>query len=69
VVDPLGRTVARIPEYAEGTATARVGLLKCRSVYAFLLGDRPWWLLLAVAIGSVAAGIRRRRVRPSPSPS
>ena len=40
VVDPLGKTVARIPPFSEGTATAQVRLLNYRSPYS-QLGRRP----------------------------
>src|SRR3954463_4749549 len=38
VVDPLGKTVARIPPFSEGTATAQVRLLKYRSPYSTWIG-------------------------------
>jgi apolipoprotein N-acyltransferase len=58
IVDPLGRTVASIPPAAEGTVTSRVKLLNYQSAYTNLVGERPWWGLLAVS----AAVIIRRRV-------
>ena len=51
VVDPLGKTVARIPPFSEGTATAQVRLLNYRSPYSEWIGDRPWWALLTLSIG------------------
>jgi apolipoprotein N-acyltransferase len=59
VVDPLGRTIARIPPFAEGTATARVDLLNYRSLYTNHVGERPWWGLLAVSVCTIVA----RRIR------
>jgi apolipoprotein N-acyltransferase len=59
VVDPLGRTIARIPPFSEGTATARVDLLNYRSTYTQYVGDRPWWGLLAFSLGAI--GVRRWR--------
>jgi apolipoprotein N-acyltransferase len=59
VVDPLGRTIARIPPFSEGTITANVSLLTDASPYTKWLGDRPWWALLAVSAGLAVA--RRRR--------
>ncbi|MGP0064151.1 MAG: apolipoprotein N-acyltransferase [Isosphaeraceae bacterium] len=53
VVDPLGKTIARIPPFSEGTATAQVRLLNYRSAYTQWFGDRPWWSLLALSIGVV----------------
>src|SRR5262249_38624740 len=47
IVDPLGRTIARIPPFSEGTITARVSLLADVSPYTAWVGDRPWWALLA----------------------
>jgi apolipoprotein N-acyltransferase len=51
VVDPLGRTVARIPPWSDGTITANVRLLTDASPYTSWLGDRPWWALLVVSVG------------------
>jgi apolipoprotein N-acyltransferase len=59
VVDPLGRTVARIPPFSEGTATAQVRLLNYRSPYSNWVGDRPWWALLTLSFGIVL--VRRSR--------
>src|SRR5262249_41460354 len=83
VVDPLGRTIARIPPFPEGTATARVSPLSDRSAYTDWVGDRPWWTLLAVSlVGAIrrgwsrGAGTRRRdhlagcpQARPTDNPS
>jgi apolipoprotein N-acyltransferase len=59
VVDPLGKTVARIPPFSEGTATAQVRLLNDRSPYTHWVGDRPWWGLLTLSIGMFF--VRRRQ--------
>ena len=61
VVDPLGRTIARIPPFSEGTVTAMVKPLSYQSAYTDWVGDRPWWGLLAVSVVGV---IVRRRRRP-----
>lgn len=61
IVDPLGRTIARIPPFSEGVAMASVGLLKEATPYAAWVGDRPWWGLLAVCVGMAVA--RRRSTR------
>jgi apolipoprotein N-acyltransferase len=66
VVDPLGRTIARIPPFAEGTAAARVDLLTYRSTYTHYVGDRPWWGLLALSLGVIA--VRRWRGIPDEGP-
>jgi apolipoprotein N-acyltransferase len=58
VVDPVGRTVCRLAPFTEATATARVALLKGRTVYA-TVGEGPWWAWLAV----VAAGAATRKLR------
>jgi apolipoprotein N-acyltransferase len=54
VVDPLGRTIAQIPVFTQGTATARVALLDYCSPYTALVGDTPWWALMALGLLSVA---------------
>ncbi len=59
VVDPLGKTVAEIPPYSEGSTTAQVRLLNYESPYTHWIGDRPWWGLLALSIGMVV--VRRWR--------
>jgi apolipoprotein N-acyltransferase len=50
VVDPLGRTIARIPPFTEGIATARVRLLNEQSPYTRMVGEKPWWGLLAICL-------------------
>jgi apolipoprotein N-acyltransferase len=60
VVDPLGRTIARIPPFQEGVATATIRPLDDQSAYTAWVGDRPWWALLAVSLISV---IRARWLR------
>jgi apolipoprotein N-acyltransferase len=50
VVDPLGRTIARIPPFQEGITSARVSLLAEKSTYTHLVGDTPWWAMLAVCL-------------------
>ncbi len=59
VVDPLGKTIAWIPPFSEGTASAQVRLLNYRSAYTNWVGDRPWWALLTMSIGMVV--VRRWR--------
>lgn len=60
VVDPLGRTVARIRPFVEGTATAPVRLIRERTLYTAHVGELPWWLLSAAAAGSIVVKGRRR---------
>jgi apolipoprotein N-acyltransferase len=61
VVDPLGRTIARIPPFSEGTVAATVKPLTYASAYTDWVGDRPWWGLLAVSFVGV---FMRRGRRP-----
>jgi apolipoprotein N-acyltransferase len=65
VVDPLGRTIASIPPFAEGTATAQVTPLTYHSAYTNGIGDRPWWTLLVVSLVSTVRAKRTERVRVS----
>jgi apolipoprotein N-acyltransferase len=51
IVDPLGRTIARIPSFSEGTITATVGLLEEATPYTAWVGDWPWWGLLVIGAG------------------
>jgi apolipoprotein N-acyltransferase len=53
VVDPLGRTIARIPPFTEGTALARVSLLDYRSTYTRFVRERPWWALVMLSLGVI----------------
>jgi apolipoprotein N-acyltransferase len=62
VVDPLGRTIAQIPAFSEGTVAAKVSLLKYQSAYTNVVQERPWWVLLMVSLGVIVAR-RRRGVR------
>lgn len=61
VVDPLGKTIARLPLFSRGTCLARVTLIPDRTIYARFVGERPWWILLAVSLAAVVAGRRRDR--------
>jgi apolipoprotein N-acyltransferase len=59
VVDPLGRTNAQIPAFAEGRALARVSPLNYPSTYTHYVRERPWWALLILSLGVIA--VRRRQ--------
>jgi apolipoprotein N-acyltransferase len=59
VVDPLGRTIARLPTFTPATLSATVVLMKNASLYTRYVGDKPWWAL-AVLCGAV---ILRRRIK------
>jgi apolipoprotein N-acyltransferase len=59
VVDPLGRTIASIPPFTEGTVTASLNLFEYPSAYTNWVGDRPWWALCLVSLVGIMA--RRRR--------
>jgi apolipoprotein N-acyltransferase len=62
IVDPLGRTIARIPPFSAGTITAKVSLLADMSPYTGWVGDRPWWALLAATAGLALVRLARRRI-------
>jgi apolipoprotein N-acyltransferase len=55
VVDPLGRTIARIPPFSAGTVAVKVKLIDYQSSYTNYVGDNPWWALLVVTLGLIAA--------------
>jgi apolipoprotein N-acyltransferase len=61
IVDPLGRTIAQIPPFSEGTITAKVSLLADMTPYTAWVGDRPWWALLAASAGLGLVELARRR--------
>jgi apolipoprotein N-acyltransferase len=69
VVDPLGRTIARIPAFSEGTVKVRVGLLGRQGAYTGPVGDRPWWALLAASLAAMALDRRRGAMRRHGNPS
>jgi len=53
VVDPLGRTIARIPPFTEGTVAVKVSLLDYPSAYTRSIGERPWWGLFFATLGVI----------------
>jgi len=63
VVDPLGRTVAHLPLYTESKAVVKVIPLNYASTYTQYLGEKPWWVLAALALGTVV--VRRWRAARS----
>jgi apolipoprotein N-acyltransferase len=62
IVDPLGRTIASIPPFSEGTITANVSLLADLSPYTAWVGDWPWRALLAATAGLSFVQFTRRRI-------
>jgi apolipoprotein N-acyltransferase len=63
IVDPLGRTIARIPAFTTGTARAEVSALDYPSPYTRYVGERPWWALCFAALGVIAVGRWKGRSR------
>jgi apolipoprotein N-acyltransferase len=61
VVDPLGRTIARISPFREGIIGVKVGLLDYPSLYTRYIGETPWWILCCASFGSIA--VRRWQAR------
>ena len=45
VVDPLGRTIAQIPVFSEGTLKTTVRLINQNTIYSSILGDLAWYFL------------------------
>jgi apolipoprotein N-acyltransferase len=64
VVDPLGRTIASLPPFTEGTLRAEVTLIDRKSAYTRFLGDWPWWGLFALCLGVVV--VERWRMHKNP---
>jgi apolipoprotein N-acyltransferase len=60
VVSPLGKTVAHIPAFSEGTLTTQVTLMNYQSSYTNAIGERPWWGLLALCVGSIVVNKRKK---------
>ena len=63
VVDPLGRTIARIRPFTEGTVAVNVSLLDYPSAYTRYVGETPWWVLFFATLGVIV--VRRWRDRGS----
>ena len=61
IVDPVGRTIASIPEDREDTIVASIHWMRGRTLYQ-IAGDVPWWLFVAASIGVTL--VRRRRRAP-----
>jgi apolipoprotein N-acyltransferase len=68
IVDPLGRTIARIPPFSQGTITATVSLLADVSPYTAWVGDWLWWALLVASLG-LAIGRKCRTGRAVVQPA
>ena len=60
VVNPLGKTIAHIPAFSEGKLTVDVTLMNYQSSYTNYVGELPWWGLLALSVGSIVAGRRKK---------
>jgi apolipoprotein N-acyltransferase len=54
VVDPLGRTTAQLPMFADGALSATVHLLNDQTIYTALVRERPWWMLLVATLAAIA---------------
>jgi apolipoprotein N-acyltransferase len=61
IVDPVGRVVVRGGTFKEETLVGKVRFMSGRTVYQSV-GDAPWWIVSAAAIG--AALVPRRRMGP-----
>jgi apolipoprotein N-acyltransferase len=62
VVNPLGKTIADIPPFSEGKLTVDVRLMNYESSYTHYVGELPCWGLLAVSVGSIFAGRRKKAI-------
>ncbi len=60
IVDPVGRTVALIPEDREDTIAADIHWMRGVTLYQ-RVGDVPWWLFVVASL-SVSAWRKRSRV-------
>jgi apolipoprotein N-acyltransferase len=69
VVDPLGKTIARIPPFTAGTAAVSVGLVDYQSAYTSCIGEKPWWALLFLTLGLFVARRIKDRSKLSPIPA
>ncbi len=58
VVDPVGRTLAALPSYSEGTLDMTVNLLSKTTIYTILGVERFWWW---VGLASVLLAVFSRR--------
>jgi apolipoprotein N-acyltransferase len=67
VVNPLGKTIASIPPFAEGMLTVEVPLLHYQSSFTNYVGELPWWGVLALAAGCI--GRERLKTRKAKRPA
>ncbi len=51
VVDPIGRTLATLPTFSEGTIDMSVNLIGYRTIYTSVDVEGFWWLLSVVVLG------------------
>jgi apolipoprotein N-acyltransferase len=64
VVNPLGKTIADIPPFSEGTLKVDVTLMNYHSSYTNYVGELPCWGLLVLGAGSIVVR-RSRKAMPS----
>ncbi|HTQ02639.1 MAG TPA: apolipoprotein N-acyltransferase [Polyangiaceae bacterium] len=60
IIDPVGRVVAHTNTFEEQALAGEVAWLHAHTVYE-VLGDVPWWLVTAVALGLAFARPRRKK--------
>ena len=65
VVSPLGKTIADIPPFSEGKLAVDVTLMNYQSTYTNYVGELPCWGLLAVSVGNIVYGWRKKAVPAS----
>ncbi len=66
IVDPVGRVVAHTPPFEPAALLGEISWLRGRTPYE-ALGDMPYWLAAAVALGLSLRGRGERARRPAPS--
>ncbi len=59
IVDPSGRTIARIPVFSEGSIREKLNLITDQTVYTRYIGERFRWFLSLVCLLGLALGLRK----------
>jgi len=61
VVNPLGQTVSQLPTFQDGVIEEKIIPLSQKTLYTEHIGQKPWWILLVIAIFSILFKIRRAK--------
>lgn len=63
VVDPTGKTISQLKPFTKNTITTTVYASSAQTLYASLVGDLPWWILVLFCACAIAyqGAIKKKR--------